>query len=51
MAFYSMEKCVECCVVVIAWVVSAIKLGFHGHSRDFFSFFVNITKSDLQPVF
>lgn len=51
MAFYSIQKCVGClCVVVIAWVVSAIQLGFHVHSTQFF-FFLNVTKPDLQPVF
>lgn len=34
--------------VVVAWVVSATKLGFHVHSR---AFFLNVTKPDLQPVF
>lgn len=54
MAFYSIQKCVGClCVVVIAWVVSAIQLGFHVHSTQyfFFFFFLNVTKLDLQPVF
>lgn len=55
MAFWSVVKCVGClCVVVIAWVVSAIIVGFHIHSTAQHStafFFLNVTKPDLQPVF
>lgn len=51
MAFYSIQKCVGClCVVVIAWVVSAIKLGFHVHTTQYIYIFLNVTKPDLQPV-
>lgn len=38
----------EMCVVVIAWVASAIKRGFHTQSMFFFClFFENVTNSDL----